>query len=202
MPDHELLGIAAGVLAFATIIPYAWDIIGGITKPNVVTYFVWTVLQAIAIAGQYEAGASWSVFLLIGTTVNTGLIFLLAIAGYGYKEYTRADTIAIVLAVPALLILAFTHHPVLAILLPVIADGIGAIPTLVKTRKHPETEERLAWFLMIVASALGILATEKLDVANLLYPSFLLVEAVVIFCLAFFGKRTLVCRWGRGCRAP
>lgn len=195
-----MLGIAAGVLAFATVIPYVWDIIGGITKPNAVTYLVWTLLQGIAIIGQYEAGASWSVFLLIGTTLNTGIIFVLAIAGYGYKEYARVDTAALLLAGAAILILVFSDHPVLAILLPVVADAIGAVPTLVKTKRHPETEERLSWFLMIVASALGILATDKYDMANLLYPCFLLVEAIVIFSLAFFGKRTLVCIWGRGCR--
>ncbi len=197
--NHELLGIIAGILALASAIPYIWDIIGGITKPNIVTYFVWTLLQGIAIVAQYEAGASWSIFLIIGTTLNVGIISILSIVGYGYKEYTHFDTAALVLAVIAIGVLIFTDHPVLAIILPVVADAIGALPTLIKTKKHPETEERFAWFIMIVASALGVLATEKFDTANLLYPGFLLVEAVVIFSLAFFGKRTLVCRWGRGC---
>jgi hypothetical protein len=198
--DHELIGIIAGVLAFVTVIPYVWDIIGGITKPNTVTYFVWTLLQSIAIMAQIQAGASWSIFLLVGTTINTGIIFLLSLTSFGYKEYSRVDTVALVLAGVAIAVLIFTDHPVLAILLPVVADAIGAIPTLVKTRKYPHTEDRLAWFVMIIAAALGVLSTEKFDMANLLYPSFLLFEAVVIFSLAFFGKRTLVCKWGRGCQ--
>ena len=53
--------------------------------------------------------------------------------------------------------------------------------------------------MMVLASALGIVATEKLDFANLAYPIFLLLESIVIFALAFFTKRTLICRWGRGC---
>ena len=57
---HELVGIASGVLAFLTVVPYVWDILGRITKPNVVTYLVWTLLQSIAIVAQLEAGASWS----------------------------------------------------------------------------------------------------------------------------------------------
>jgi uncharacterized membrane protein HdeD (DUF308 family) len=137
--------------------------------------------------------------LLVGTTLNTGIIFLLSLTKYGYKKYGHWDTFALILAGAAIAVLLFTDHPVLAILLPIVADAIGAIPTVVKTRKYPHTEERFAWFLMIVASALGILATEKLDFANLAYPTFLLFEAVLIFSLAFFTKRTLVCRWGRGC---
>ncbi|MEK7602070.1 MAG: hypothetical protein AAB472_01100 [Patescibacteria group bacterium] len=199
MSPHEIIGITAGVLAFGSAIPYIWDIIGGITKPNTVTYFVWTLLQGIAIAAQLELGASWSIFLLVGTTLNTGIIFLLSLTKYGYKKYSNVDTVALILAGIAILILIFTEHPVLAILLPIVADAIGAVPTVVKTRKYPHTEERFAWFLMIIASALGIVATEKLDFANLAYPSFLLFEAIVIFSLAFFTKRTLVCRWGRGC---
>lgn len=199
MSPHEIIGVIAGVLAFASLVPYVWDIIGGITKPNTVTYFVWTLLQAIAVVAQFEAGASWSVFLLIGTTINTGIIFLLSLTKYGYKHYTRVDTLALLLAGLAIAVLLFTDHPVLAILLPILADAIGAIPTVVKTKKYPHTEDRLAWFMMVVASALGIMATEKMDVANLAYPVFLLFEAIFIFCLAFFTKRSLVCKWGRGC---
>lgn len=198
--DHETLGIIAGILAFATGIPYIWNIIGGITKPNVVTYFVWTLLQTIAIIAQLEAGASWSIFLVIGSTISIGIIFLLSLTKYGYKEYSWVDTVALVLAGVAILVLLFTEHPVLAILLPIVADAIGAIPTLVKTKKYPHTEDQLAWFIMIVASALGILATEKMDVANLAYPIFLLFEAIVIFSLAHFTKKTMVCKWGRGCK--
>ena len=198
--DHELIGIIAGILAFATGIPYIWNIIGGITKPNTVTYFVWTLLQSIAIFAQFEAGASWSVFLVIGSTISIGIIFLLSLTKYGYKEYSWVDTVALILAGIAILVLLFTDHPVLAIALPIVADAIGAIPTLVKTKKYPHTEDQLAWFIMIIASALGILATEKFDFANLLYPVFLLFEAIVIFSLAFFTKWTVVCKWGRGCR--
>ncbi len=200
MSPHELIGIAAGVLAFGTAVPYIWNIIGGITKPNVVTYFVWTLLQSIAIFAQLKAGASWSIFLLAGSTVSIAIIFVLSLTKYGYKQYSWVDTVALSLAGAAILVLVFTDHPVLAIFLPIIADAIGAIPTIVKTRKYPHTEDRTAWFLMIVASALGIVATEKMDVANLAYPVFLLFEAIGIFCLAFFTKRTLVCKWGRGCQ--
>jgi hypothetical protein len=199
MPTHELIGILAGLLAFATGIPYIWNIIGGITKPNVVTYFVWTLLQTIALVAQFKAGASWSIFLVLGSTISIAIIFLLSLTKYGYKHYSWVDTVALILAGIAILILLFTDHPVLAIGLPILADAIGAIPTLVKTHKYPYTEDQLAWFMMIVASALGVISTEKMDLANLLYPSFLLCEAIVIFSLAFFTKKTVVCRWGRGC---
>lgn len=199
MSIHEWLGIASGVLAFLTVVPYVWDIIGRITKPNAVTYFIWTLIQLVAIAAQLEAGASWSIFLIIGTTLNTGIIFLLAIAGYGYQRFTASDAIALIVGGAAIVALIYTDHPDLVIILPVVADALGAVPTVIKTKKHPETEERFSWFLMIIACGLGVAATEKLDLANILYPSFLLLEAVVIFCLAYFGKRKLTCRWGRGC---
>ncbi|MGE5541162.1 MAG: hypothetical protein ACM3TU_02665 [Bacillota bacterium] len=199
MIDHELIGIIAGLLAFGTGIPYIWNILGGITKPNVVTYFVWTLLQTIALIAQWRAGASWSILLLLGSTVSVAIIFLLSLTKYGYKHYTPVDTIALLLAGLAVIILVFTDHPTLAILLPIVADGLGAIPTIVKTKKYPHTEDQLAWFLMIIASALGVIATEKMDVANLAYPIFLLFEATFIFSLAFFTKKTVVCRWGRGC---
>ena len=200
MPIHEILGIASGILAFATIIPYVWDIVGGITKPNTVTYFVWTLLQSIALTAQIKVGASWSLYLLIGITINCGICFLFSLSKkYGYKEYGTVDTIALILAGISIAVLIFTDHPVLAILIPLVGDAIGAIPTLVKTRKYPHTEQRLAWFMMVLASALGVMATEKLDFANLAYPIFLLFESLIIFGLAFFTKRTLICRWGRGC---
>ena len=200
MSTQEIIGITAGILAFATAIPYIWNIIGGITKPNTVTYFVWTLLQTIAIFAQLEAGASWSIFLVVGSTINCGIIFLLSLTKYGYKEYSWVDTPALILAGIAVAVLIFTEHPVLAILLPIVGDALGAIPTIVKTKKYPHTEDRTAWFLMIIASTLGIFATEKIDVANLAYPIFLWVEAVFIFSLIVFTKKNVVCKWGRGCK--
>jgi hypothetical protein len=198
--DHQLIGIIAGVVAFAAIVPYIWDIIGGITKPNLVSYFIWTLLQSIAIVAQFQAGASWSVYFLMGSTLSCAIIFLLALTKCGYKEYGWIDATALILAVVAIGVLIFTHHPVYALLLTIFADALGAIPTVVKTRKYPYTENKFAWTLTVISAMLGILATEKLDVANLAYPVFLLAESVLILAIAVFTKTALVCRWGRGCR--
>ena len=200
MEIHQLIGILSGVIALVAVVPYIWNIVGGITKPNLVSYFVWTLLQSIAIFAQFKAGASWSVYLLIGSTINCGIVFLLALTKYGYKEYSWVDTVALLLAGVAIVILLFTDHPVYSIILTITADALGAIPTITKTRKYPYTEDKLTWFLCAVSAALAIVATEQFDFANLGYPVYLLLEAMLIFALAYFIKTPLVCKWGRGCR--
>ena len=56
------------------------------------------------------------------------------------------------------------------------------------------------WDWLEADDVLGILATEKFDIANLAYPIFLFVEAAFILFLIVFTKKSVVCKWGRGCQ--
>lgn len=187
---HGVTAVLSGVFAVVAMVPYIRDILrGGETKPNAVSFFLWTVLQAIALVAQIKAGASWSIVIVFFVTMNTAIITVLALIGYGYQKYGKIDLFCFVLAVVAIVGWQVTGNPVAAITLTIVADLFSSFPTVAKTYREPRSEQLTGWGLITVASILGVLSTDRLDMANLAFPMYLVLGNGTIFSLAYFGRR-------------
>jgi hypothetical protein len=117
-----ILGIFAGVLQIFATIPYLFSIVRGSTRPNLISWILWTVTVSITLVAQMSAGASWSVFLLVGAVVCNLAVVFLCIKGYGYKEFGKIDILTLILAVAAITGWLISSNPVVAIIFAVVAD--------------------------------------------------------------------------------
>lgn len=180
----------SGVFSVAAGVIYIKDILqGGETKPNAISFFLWTVLQAIALFAQIKSGATLSVVIVIFVTLNTAVVTALALTGYGYREYGKVDFFCLVLAIAAIVGWQVTGNPVLAIGFAIVGDVFAFVPTAVKTYKEPRSEHVPAWALITVASVLGVLSTDRWDTTNLAFPLYLVVSNGTIFSLAYFDRK-------------
>lgn len=179
-------GIASGVVQASAIVPYVKDTLRGSVRPNAISWLLWTTLQVIVVLAQFAAGASWSIILPLVMTFNTGLITVLALVGYGYKKYGLLDWICFFLAAYALALWYVTGNPVLALVLIIFANFLAALPTFVKTYREPESESLGSWSLVVLASLLSVASTAIRNVANLIFPAYLLFESVLICTFTFF----------------
>ncbi len=170
---HPALAILSGVLAVAAIVPYIKDIFYGTTRPNAVSWFLWTLLQGIAMAAQFSAGASWSVVLLVVITVNTAVVTVLALTGYGYHAYGRTDIVCFVLALIAVAAWQATKDPIVAIGFAIFADLFASVPTLVKALIEPASESLLGWWIIMFASLASVLSANIINAPNLAYPVYM-----------------------------
>jgi hypothetical protein len=185
---HPILATAAGLLAFSSIIPYTKDILHGTTRPNVVTYSLWALLNFITILAQASAGASWSIILLFGDLFAMSIVIVLCLLGHGYKKYGKIEWICTALFVAAIISWQTTNEPLLAIVFAVIADLIAAIPTVVKTYRDPKSEIAGPWFIVAVSAMLGIASTTIFDLPNLLFPFNILLINLIVGTLALRKK--------------
>ncbi len=188
MDWHAVVGIIAGIIQIASVFPYVRSMIKGTTRPNIISFVLWTTLQIIAIAAQFSAGASWSIIILITTTFNTALILVVALSGYGYRKYGALDYTCFALAIIAIGLWQITKQPLVALILAVLADLISTIPTIAKTYREPYSENVLGWAMIAVAAILAAVSTTKFDIANLIYPIYLIFANTTITALAFFGQ--------------
>ncbi len=187
---HMALGIISGFVQVYSIVPYIKSILKGQTRPNVISWSLWLVLQAIAIFGQISAGASWSLIFLLAMFFNIVLVLIISARGYGYKKYGWLDFVCLASAIAAIIVWKTTGDPVLAIAGVVIADFIALIPTIAKTWREPFSESAISWLILTVAAILAIFSTVKIDFANLLYPVYAVLSSLIVVCLAYFGQRT------------
>ncbi|MDQ1299518.1 MAG: hypothetical protein QG636_186 [Patescibacteria group bacterium] len=189
MEWHLMLGIAAGILQVLSVVPYLHSMVRGTTRPNVISFALWTVLQCIAIAAQLSVGASWSVLLLIATTTNTFLIVVFCLFGYGYRKHGISEYLCLSLAIIAMCGWYFTGDPNVALLLAVVANMMAAVPTILKTYRVPRSENALGWYLTFIASLMSLFSTTVWNFANLVFPIYYLFESGSIATLASFGRR-------------
>ncbi len=53
MMDKEFFGYLSLILTIAAYTPYVWFVVQGKTKPHIFSWIIWSLLMAIATAGQY-----------------------------------------------------------------------------------------------------------------------------------------------------
>ena len=70
-------------------------------RPNLVTWFLWTLNGSILAAAQYASGASWTLSVLVASTISTGIVTVLAIP-LGQRSYGVLDGLCLVMALAAM----------------------------------------------------------------------------------------------------
>ncbi len=179
-------GIAA-VLAIIGNIPYIFDIIKGRVKPHSYTWFVWTVVSGIVLAGQIAKGAGIGALPTAAAGFFTLIIFLLSLK-YGYRKIAKIDTFFLVLALVGIVPWIFTSDATVSVVVAVSIDVIAFIPTFRKTRLEPKTESPIIYSLNIVRHILALISMQAYNVATMLHSIVMIVTNSSMTILIFARK--------------
>ncbi|HTM64149.1 MAG TPA: hypothetical protein VL360_06565 [Gammaproteobacteria bacterium] len=180
---YELIGIIAGILAITGYVPYIYSILFGNTRPNRATWMIWTIVGGLLAFSYIAEGDQHSIWLPLGYFVGPLITAILSIR-YGYAQWTKLDTICIVAAVISIIPWILSSNASATLVINVIIDSTGAIPTLVKTYREPETEDLSGWIVFFIANTLQLFAISMWNIAAI-YPIylFLLAGAMVVFII-------------------
>jgi hypothetical protein len=185
MNVYEVMGITAGVLSFLPCPLYIYDMWKGETKPDRVTWWVLS-FTTLMIAVTYRAvGAQETIWFPIGYTISFLTIAILSIPyGDGPLKLHTLDRISLAGAVIAGIVWLFLDAPFVALLVAILTEAIGLIPTAVKAYKRPQSEGKAAWMLTTIASFLNLFALESWTFVLALYPVYVfLTNAPITFFL-------------------
>jgi hypothetical protein len=172
---------AAGSLA------YLIDTVKGKVKPNRVSFLLWSIAPLIAFAAQIEQGVGLESLM----TFSTGFLPLTTfIASFVNKKaewkLTRFDLVCGVLSMVGLVLWLITQVGNVAIFFSIVADGLAAIPTLVKAYKYPDTELAWPWLATVFGVILTLLTINVWTFANSGFIIYILVVNTLIFSLVQF----------------
>jgi hypothetical protein len=191
-----VLGVLAGVLAAAEVVPYVRDTIARSTRPHRGTWLIWSALAGVAFWAHRADGASWSLLLLGVECVGTSVVFALSIR-LGSGALSPAERGLVLLAGAGVVGWLATDEPLVAMACVIASDLVATAMMLPKTWREPGSETLSTYLL---ASAGGAAAGASVGVAApslLLYPvHFCLLNGVVAGLIV--GRRTALERM----RAP
>jgi len=175
-----LIGTAGGVA-------YLIDTIKGKIKPNRVSFLLWSIAPFIAFAAQIKQGVGLEAMM----TFSTGFLPLLTLAASFVNKnaewkLTRFDLLCGFLSIVGLVLWQLTKVGNVAIFFSILADGLAAVPTIVKAYKYPDTEPAWPWIATSIGVLLTILTLKELSFANSGFIIYILIADFIIFCLVQF----------------
>jgi hypothetical protein len=191
MLDSNFAIVGALIGAIGSLV-YLIDTVKGKVKPNRVSFLLWSIAPFIAFAAMVKQGAGIEAVM----TFSTGFLPLtIFVASFINKQaewkLTRFDLFCGFLSVIGLILWLITKIGNVAIFFSIVADGMAAIPTLVKAYRYPETEIAWPWLATAFGVILTLLTLNHLTFANSGFILYILVVNLGIFGLVQFeiGKK-------------
>ncbi len=168
--DYKLIvAIIAVTLAFVGYIPYFRDIFKGKTTPHLFTWLIWTLAVGISASLQIYGGAGSGAWTTVVVTLLCLFILILSFRK-GTKDIKRTDIFFLVMALISLFLWIFIHQPIWSVILIVLTDLLGFVPTIRKTWNDPNSETLSMYEITAVRHVLSIIALAQFNVLTLLYP--------------------------------
>jgi hypothetical protein len=180
------------VISFLGGLSYLVDTLKGKAKPNKISFFVWALAPLIAFFATVKQGVGTQSLLTFIVGFNPLMILLASfINKKSYWKITRLDLSCGILAIIGLILWKITGTGNLAIFFSIIADGLAAVPTIIKSFNYPETENSNAYLGSAIAALITILTVKEWRFEQFAFPIYILVVCVLIFILIKFkpGKR-------------
>ncbi len=180
-PFSALAGWVAGSLSLLAFVPYILAILRGETRPNRATWWIWATTGAVLLASYYFSGAGTTIWVAVSYFVASLATAILSIR-YGEGGASPLDRGCLAGAGAGLLLWWLFDSPVVALVTTLGVDFAGALPTLRKAWREPETEDRLAWALFVAGNAFNLFAVDRWEFAIAVYPAyFFLVSGAIAF---------------------
>jgi len=186
------LGIFAILIAVYSYIPYFRNLLKGRTKPHAFSWFIWSLLTAIAFFAQISDKGGPGAWVTGFTALACFSIFLLSLKR-GEKNIVLFDWLCLIGALVALGLWAVSSGPLLAVILITIIDAFGFLPTFRKSYTKPNEETALTYSLSAIKFAIAIAALDNITVVTTLYPaSLVLMNGLFVMMVLMRRKQLLI----------
>lgn len=171
------------------IFSYIKETLRGNTKPNKVTWLMWSVAPLIATFAALADGVGWSVLPVFMAGFGPLLVFIASFVNKNsYWKLETFDYLCGFCSVLALVLWGITKEPVIAIVFAIASDGFAAIPTLVKSWKYPETETAVAYTTGLFSALTSFTAIKIWNFSSYAFPAYLVI-AETLFILSIYHRK-------------
>lgn len=196
----DVLAIVGAVATLLAAMPYLVDIILKKTKPNIVSWVNWTLLTGVGTAAAYAAGEWQTAIQTFAVMVWVMSVVLLGLR-YGIAKFTRFDAVCQAGAFAGVVLWMLLDSPAVAIIVVVMIDLVGALPTLRHAWIDPDEETWQTFVYAIVGPLMTIASLSAYSIESLLYPVyFLLINAVIATVVVYRRQQLGISLYRHGIR--
>lgn len=179
--------ILGAIIATAGGLSYLIDTLKGKVKPNRVSYLLWSIAPLIAFFAEIQQGVGLQSLMTFIVGFLPLTVFIASFVNKNAEwKLTSFDVTCGVLSVVGLVLWFITKSGNIAIMFSILADGLAALPTIVKAFTYPETESAWPYFTSTISAGLTLLTIQVWDFATYAFPLYILLVTIVISSLVQF----------------
>lgn len=180
----QYLVIVGAVVQLFGIASYMRETIRGNTKPNRVSWLMWSVAPIIATVAAVSGGVRWAILPVFMSGFAPLLVFLVSFLNKdSYWKLEKFDYLCGLFSILALILWGITKEPLVAILFSLLSDAFAAIPTIIKSWRFPETETVSAYSTGVFNAATSFFAIKTWGFLEVTFPVYLVLLNLLIVLL-------------------
>jgi len=189
--DHALVGKIAGIFSFLAFIPYILATLRGRNRPNRATWIIWSAVGVSLLASYAASGAKETIWVSVGNLVAFVAVLILSVK-HGEGGWTRFDGACLFGAAFGFFLWWWFDSPLPALFSGLFVDFVGALPTLKKSYRDPESEDLFTWVLFAIANSINLLAIRQWTWVIASYPLYMVFIAGVMVVLLTVRPRLIL----------
>lgn len=179
--------IVGAIIVTVGGISYLIETLKGKVKPNRVSYLLWSLAPLIAFFAELKQGVGLQSLMTFIVGFLPLTVFIASFANKNAEwKLTSFDVACGILSVLGLGFWYVTRSGNIAIMFSILADGLAALPTIVKAFNYPETEVAWPYFTSTISAGLTLLTIKVWDFALYAFPLYILLVTLVISSLVQF----------------
>lgn len=179
----------------STLSSYAYirDTLKGETKPNRISWFIWSSATLLASFILFFEGGGFSALPLFISGFTSLLIFLASFLNKNaYWELGKLDYLCLFFALCSLVTWLYFKEGAIATFFAVLVDLIAFVPTYIKSWRSPETENLAPYFSGMFNSTLTLLTITSFTFVNYGFAIYFLLGCLIEVAIVFFRRRILL----------
>jgi hypothetical protein len=185
----EYLVFIAAIASILASLAYIRSMFRSNTKPNRVTWLMWSVAPLTAAAAAVSEGVGWAVLPVFMSGFSPLIIFTASFfTKKAYWKLSKSDYLCGAMSVSAFVLWYLTKEPNIAIVFAMVSDAFAAVPTLMKAWSHPETESPWPYIVGVFSASTSFAAAVAWSFSELVFPIYLMAINVLLV-LSVYNKR-------------
>jgi hypothetical protein len=191
MLDEKFV-ILGAILSFLGALSYLIDTLKGKTKPNKVSWFIWTLAPLIAFSAEIKQGVGLQSLMTFMVGFNPFLIFLASFVNKkAVWKIGQLDIVCGGLSITGLILWQMTRVGNIAIAFSILSDALAGVPTVVKAYRFPETENYQVFLAAGLNALITLLTIKVWNFEHYGFPVYIFLICFLLFLLVKFelGKK-------------
>jgi len=177
----QYLVLLGALVQLIGISSYIKDTVKGKTKPNRITWIMWSIAPIIATFAAISEGVTWTIIPTFMAGFGPLLVFISSFVNKkSYWKLSKVDYICGAFSLLALILWAITSQASIAILFAILSDLTASFPTLIKAWRLPETESTAPFTAGLFAQFTALFAMKSWSFAELAFPIYLVLINIVL----------------------